>query len=83
MPKNERIEDISEKSLDLERVRQSMMEELEATSLYQERIDVTKDETLKAILKHNMDEEKEHIAMLMEWLRKNDPVQDEKFKSHD
>jgi hypothetical protein len=30
-----------------------------------------------------MNEEKEHVAMLMEWLRKNDPTQDKMFKEHD
>jgi hypothetical protein len=30
-----------------------------------------------------MNEEKEHTAMLMEWIRKNDPTQDKMFKEHD
>jgi hypothetical protein len=30
-----------------------------------------------------MNEEKEHDAMLMEWLRKNDPTQDKVFREHD
>jgi hypothetical protein len=38
---------------------------------------------VKKLLEHNMNEEKEHVAMLVEWLRKNDKVQDEKFKEHD
>lgn len=80
LPKHERIEDLTESTKDLERARQSLMEELEATSLYQERIDVSKNESLKKILTHNMDEEKEHIAMLMEWVRKNDPMQDKGFE---
>lgn len=83
MGKYEQSDDVSEKSKDLERARQSLMEELEATSLYQERIDATKDKTLKAVLLHNMGEEKEHIAMLMSWLRKNDPTQESAFKKHD
>jgi len=28
---------------------------------------------LKAILKHNRDEEKEHAAMVLEWIRRKDP----------
>jgi hypothetical protein len=28
---------------------------------------------LKAILAHNRDEEKEHAAMVLEWIRRHDP----------
>lgn len=68
---------------DLEFARISLREELEAIDNYQRRIDISKDEELKKVLKHNMDEEKEHVAMLVEWLRKNDPVQDKVFEEHD
>lgn len=68
---------------DLEFVRISLREELEAIDNYQRRIDITKDESLKKLLQHNMDEEKEHVAMLTEWLRKNDSKQDEVFREHD
>jgi len=50
---------------------------------YQERIDATDDESLKKILAHNMNEEKEYAAMIMEWIRKNDLTQDKMFKEHD
>ena len=63
--------------------RQSLIEELDATNKYQMRIDATADESLKKVLQHNMDEEKEHIAMLVEWLRKNDQTQDKTFEEHD
>lgn len=79
----ESSEKIKPGHLDLERARLSLKEELEATNWYQERIDATADETLKKILQHNMDEEKEHIAMLMGWLEKNDPKQKEAFEKHD
>lgn len=52
----------------------SLNEELEAVDWYQQRIDVIEDEELKKILEHNRDEEKEHAAMLIEWLRRNDGV---------
>lgn len=68
---------------DLERARQSLIEELEAINWYQERIDVSRNESLKKILEHNRDEEKEHAAMLIEWLRANDPTQSKMFKKHD
>jgi len=83
MPFFEPIEKIEPKHLDLERARKSLREELEAIDFYQERIDATSDESLKKILAHNMNEEKEHTAMLMEWLRKNDPTQDRMFEEHD
>jgi len=66
MPFFEPADKIEPKHLDLERARQSLREELEAINYYQERIDATPDESLKRILEHNMNEEKEHAAMLME-----------------
>jgi len=83
LPKYEKPEDLSEESKNLERARQSLIEELEAINWYQERIETSKDESLKKILEHNRDEEKEHAAMLMEWIRNNDSTQDRKFKEHD
>jgi hypothetical protein len=76
-------ENLSQKTMDLERARKSLMEEFEAINWYQERIEVTKDAELKRVLEHNRDEEKEHAAMLMEWIRKNDPEQDKAFEEHD
>lgn len=76
-------ENLSEESKDLERARKSLMEELEAINWYQERIENCKDIKLKEILEHNRDEEKEHVAMLMEWIRENDPEQDKSFEEHD
>src|SRR4051794_12523272 len=54
----------------------SLMEELEAVDWYDQRIDGTGDEELKEILVHNRDEEKEHAAMILEWLRRRDPELD-------
>jgi len=83
MPYFEKEENLDPKTLDLARASKSLREELEAIDYYQERIENAKDEGLKKILAHNRDEEKEHAAMLVEWLRKNDPVFDQKFKEHD
>ncbi len=76
-------ETLSSGTLDLERARQSLIEELEAVNWYQERIENVDNEELKEILEHNRDEEKEHVAMLIEWLRENDMTQDEMFEHHD
>ncbi|ODS38924.1 ferritin [Candidatus Altiarchaeales archaeon WOR_SM1_SCG] len=81
--KHEGMENLHEETKDLARVRQSLIEELEAINWYQERIDASKNESVKKILKHNRDEEKEHAAMLIEWLRANDPTQDKMFEEHD
>ena len=51
----------------------SLMEELEAVDWYDQRVAATGDEELKAVLAHNRDEEKEHAAMVLEWLRRRDP----------
>ena len=76
-------ENLTDKTKDLERARQSLMEELEAINWYQERIENSKNSELQKILEHNRDEEKEHAAMLIEWIQKNDPEQDKAFKEHD
>ena len=51
----------------------SLMEELEAADWYRQRADDCDDSGLKAVLLHNMREEIEHAAMLIEWLRRNNP----------
>jgi hypothetical protein len=63
--------------------RESLREELDAINRYEARIVSTGDTSLKKVLQHNSDEEKEHVAMLVEWLRKYDPKQDKMFKEHD
>lgn len=77
------IDSLDEKGKDLARARQSLIEELEAISLYEERVQATSDESLKKLLDHNRDEEKEHAAMLTDWLRKNDQTFDKMFSEHD
>jgi hypothetical protein len=65
--------DLSEETRNLHRAIVSLIEELEAVDWYQQRADACSDPALKAILAHNRDEEKEHAAMLLEWIRRNDP----------
>ncbi|VUT28110.1 MAG: hypothetical protein SYNGOMJ08_00671 [Candidatus Syntrophoarchaeum sp. GoM_oil] len=72
-----------EESKDLEWASQSLVEELQAINAYQERIEATLNEGLKKLLEHNRDEEKEHVAMLIEWIRANDNTQDRMFEEHD
>jgi len=68
---------------DLKKARQSLIEETEAINWYETRIEETKDEALKKIFVHNRDEEKEHLAMLMDWIRKHDKEQNKSFEKHD
>lgn len=68
---------------DLKKARESLVEELEAINWYERRLDSVQDKDLLKVLEHNRNEEKEHAAMLMEWIRKKDPKQDEAFRKHD
>jgi hypothetical protein len=63
---------LSEKTLDMKRAIDSLKEELEAVDWYNQRADACTDENLKKILIHNANEEKEHAAMILEWIRQND-----------
>ncbi|MCU1484978.1 MAG: ferritin [Actinomycetia bacterium] len=67
---------------DLHRALVSLQEELEAVDWYQQRIDVCEDPTLARILAHNRDEEKEHAAMVLEWIRRQDPKFDEELRTY-
>jgi hypothetical protein len=64
---------LSAQTIDMHRAIVSLIEELEAVDWYQQRVDACRDPELKAILAHNRDEEKEHAAMVLEWIRRHDP----------
>jgi len=69
---HESSDKLTKKTKELHRALNSLIEELEAVNWYQQRVDATEDEELKSILAHNRDEEKEHAAMIIEWIRRND-----------
>jgi hypothetical protein len=69
-------------AVDRHRVIASIMEELEAVDWYDQRALATTDESLAAVLAHNRDEEKEHAAMALEWLRRHDPVWDRVLRTY-
>lgn len=69
-------------TMDRHRAIVSLMEELEAVDWYDQRVDAAGDEELKAVLAHNRDEEKEHAAMTLEWLRRRDPVWNEQLRNY-
>jgi ferritin-like protein len=79
---HEALDQLSTETMDMHRAIISLMEELEAVDWYNQRMDACKDEELKSILKHNRDEEKEHAAMMLEWIRRRDTGFDEQLKDY-
>ncbi|OGT67914.1 MAG: ferritin [Gammaproteobacteria bacterium RIFCSPHIGHO2_12_FULL_45_9] len=79
---HEPITELSEATRDMHRAIQSLMEELEAIDWYQQRVDACRDPELRAILAHNRDEEKEHAAMVLEWIRRHDPAFSHELKDY-
>jgi hypothetical protein len=79
---HEDLNELSEKAKDITRALNSLKEEIEAVDWYNQRADVTKDEAIKTILEHNRDEEIEHAAMLIEWLRRNMEAWDDELKTY-
>ena len=67
---HESLDELSDETKDMHRANNSLMEDLEAVDRYNQRVDVCKDDELKNILIHNRDEEKEHAAMVFEWIRR-------------
>src|SRR6202051_2769253 len=73
---------LSTETIDRHRALTSIQEELEAVDWYAQRVDATNDADLAAVLAHNRDEEKEHAAMTLEWLRRHDPVLDTHLRTY-
>jgi uncharacterized protein len=79
---HEPIEKLTPETLDRHRAIASLMEELEAVDWYDQRVDACTDRELAEILAHNRDEEKEHAAMTLEWLRRRDPELDRHLRTY-
>lgn len=73
-------ERLSKETVHLHQAIVSLMEELEAVDWYRQRADDCDDADLKEILLHNMREEMEHAAMVLEWIRRNSPDFDKHLK---
>ncbi|HVO02187.1 MAG TPA: encapsulin-associated ferritin-like protein [Candidatus Cybelea sp.] len=69
-------------TIDQHRALVSIQEELEAADWYNQRAEAATDDELRAILEHNRDEEKEHMAMVLEWLRRHDPKLDVHLRTY-
>ena len=79
---HEPVELLNEKTRDITRAINSLKEELEAVDWYNQRVEASSDEELKAIMAHNRDEEIEHACMTLEWLRRNMDGWDEELKTY-
>ena len=79
---HEPADKLTAQTIDLHRAIVSLIEELEAVDWYQQRFDACQDPELKAILAHNRDEEKEHAAMVLEWIRRKDPAFSKELKDY-
>ena len=79
---HEPAESMTPAVIDRHRAIVSLEEELEAVDWYDQRVAATDDSSLAAVLAHNRDEEKEHAAMTLEWLRRRDPVFDTVLRTY-
>ena len=79
---HEPIDELSSETRDMHRAIVSLMEELEAVDWYNQRVNACKDEELRAVLAHNRDEEKEHAAMVLEWIRRQDAFFDKQLREY-
>ena len=70
---HEAREELTPRTLEMHRALVSLIEELEAVDWYAQRIAASKDDALKQVLSHSLEEEKEHACMTLEWIRRNDP----------
>jgi len=79
---HEPVEELSNETRDMHRAIESLIEELEAVDWYNQRVDACKDKALQKILAHNRDEEKEHAAMVLEWIRQHDSQFEKELKEY-
>jgi ferritin-like protein len=77
---HEPLDLLNEAALDYHRAMSSLCEELEAVDWYHQRVQATDDESLAAVLAYNRDDEKEHAAMALEWLRRRDTALDTQLR---
>ena len=77
---HESEEMLDERVIDRHRAIESLVEEFEAIDWYDQRVHATRDSDLASVLAHNRDDEKEHAAMALEWIRRHDPALDEQLR---
>ncbi len=74
--------ELSQETRDVHRALTTLVEELEAVDWYHGRAELAGDAELKAMLIHHRDEEIEHAAMAIEWLRRRMPEFDEELRTY-
>jgi len=79
---HEPIELLSPEVMERHRAIISLREELEAVDWYDQRVSATSNDALRGVLAHNRDEEKEHAAMTLEWLRRHDAKWNEVLRTY-
>jgi ferritin-like protein len=77
---HEESELLDEPTVDRHRAIESLVEELEAIDWYDQRVRATGNGELAQVLAHNRDDEKEHAAMALEWIRRRDPELDAQLR---
>jgi ferritin-like protein len=82
MAYSEPYEALDEKTREISRAITSLREELEAIDWYNQRVATSKDQSLKEVMAHNRDEEIEHAAMTIEWLRRNMDKWDDELRDY-
>ena len=79
---HEPLDKLSAATMDFHRAVVSLIEELEAVDWYNQRVEACSDPALRSILAHNRDEEIEHAAMTLEWIRRQNPVFDKELREN-
>jgi ferritin-like protein len=79
---HEPVAELSAETREIHRAIATLVEELEAVDWYHQRVDATGDEDLRGILTHHRDEEIEHAAMALEWLRRKMSKFDEQLRTY-
>lgn len=79
---HEPVEDLEDEDRDCVRTLMSLKEEVEAVNWYHQRVSASDDEAVANLLAHNRDEEIEHAAMALEWLRRNMDGWDEELRTY-
>jgi uncharacterized protein len=77
---HEPVEELAADVRNAHRALVSLQEEIEAVDWYHQRMAACSDPELRRVLEHNRNEEMEHAAMLLEWLRRNHPEWDERLR---
>ncbi len=79
---HEPLDKLTEMDRNFHRALKSLQEELEAVDWYHQRAAACQDPALREIILHNRNEEMEHAAMLLEWLRRNMPPWNDHLRTY-